>query len=98
MNATVAKVLVWITRSVVSKVGNTSEDGAKTQIYLAAGKSIPEKNIHGQYWSPIFSWTQVYVDCHELEVTALANDKDERKKLWDLSEAAVKKYEKRQGL
>ena len=65
-------------------------DSAKTQVYLAASKEIREKNVHGQYWVPKWTWTSRFIRCEQEELTALAKDEEEQRKLWEFSERAVK--------
>ena len=79
-------------RGILAWVGNTNYDSAKTQTYLAASQEVKEKNIHGQYWKPIWSWTLTYITCKEdLPLTDLGNDQEEQRKLWDFSEKALQK-------
>ena len=79
-------------RGIVRWVGNTTQDSAKTQTYLAASREITEKNVHGQYWAPIWSWKSKYVLCkEELPLTELGSDQEEQRKLWDFSEKALQK-------
>ncbi|KAL8701844.1 MAG: hypothetical protein Q9224_000311 [Gallowayella concinna] len=68
---------------------NTVEDASKTQTYLAASPRIREQEVHGQYWVPIWSWTQRYIRCQAEELTKLGEDKEEAKKLWAFSERAT---------
>ena len=67
-------------------LGNTVEDGAKTQTYLAASKEIREQNVHGQYWAPSWSWTRRWVGSGQQELTDLAKDDEEQRKVWKWSE------------
>ena len=79
-------------RGFVKMIGNTTEDAAKTSVYLAASKEIKEKRVHGQYWAPIWNWTSRYVACKEdLPLTPLGSDREEQRKLWDFSEKALQK-------
>ncbi len=81
-----------VIRGIMAWTGNTNEDAAKTQTYLAASTEIKAKNIHGQYWTPVWSWTNTYVSCKEdLPLTDLGNDKEEQRKLWNFSEKALQK-------
>lgn len=81
-----------VVRGFLGFVANTNEDAAKTQTYLAASREVKEKNIHGQYWAPVWSWTYTYVSCkEELPLTDLAKDREEQRKLWDFSEKALQK-------
>ncbi|KAL9121747.1 MAG: hypothetical protein Q9187_001687 [Circinaria calcarea] len=77
-------------KAIITRVANTNADSAKTQVYLAASKEIREKNIHGQYWVPKWSWTIRFLRCEQEELTTLAKDQEEQRKLWELSERAVK--------
>lgn len=74
---------------------NTVEDAAKTQTYLAASPLVAEHNVHGQYWAPVWSWTQRYVKCEQEGLTELGKNKDEQKKLWEFSERAVQACKRR---
>lgn len=75
----------------VRKIGNSAEDSAKTQVYLGASKEIREKDMHGQYWTPVFSWGGRFVRCRGEEVSALARNEEEQKKLWAFSENAMER-------
>lgn len=77
-------------RTVLNRVSNTAQDAAKTQVYLAASKDIIERDVHGEYWVPQWSWTLKYKGCHKEELTSLGQDKQERQRLWQFSEEAVK--------
>ncbi|KAL8778600.1 MAG: hypothetical protein Q9213_007344 [Squamulea squamosa] len=68
---------------------NTVEDASKTQTYLTASAQIRQQGVHGQYWVPVWSWTQRYLRCRAEELTELAKDEEERKKLWVFSEQAA---------
>lgn len=68
---------------------NTVDDAAKTQTYLAASDLIAQRDVRGQYWCPVWSWTQRYVKCGEEGLTDLGKNEEERKKLWEFSERAV---------
>lgn len=81
-----------VIRGIMRWVANTNDDSAKTQTYMAASNEIKEKDIHGQYWAPIWSWTSTYVSCKEdSPLTSLGGDQGEQTKLWDFSERALKK-------
>ena len=80
-----------LVRKTVGFVSNTTQDAAKTQTWLAAHGDVKTKDIHGQYWTPVWSWTLGYLACKKANLTALASDKEEQRKLWDYSEDAVKK-------
>lgn len=79
-----------LVRKLISLFSNTVEDAAKTQVYLAASKDVREKDIHGEYWQAIWTWTRAYSGVTSEEQTALGKDEEEQKKLWDVSEAAMK--------
>lgn len=68
---------------------NTVEDASKTQTYLAASTQVRQDDVHGQYWAPVWSWTQRYIRCQPEELTGMGKDQEEQKKLWDFSERAV---------
>lgn len=61
------------------------------ETFLAAGAEIRENGIHGQYWTPQWSWTQRYLGCQEEELTGLGKDQNEQRKLWEFSEQAEQK-------
>ena len=66
--------------------GNTVEDGAKTPTFLAASKEIRKRNVHGQYWVPNWSWTKRWTGCGKQELSELARDEEEQRRLWKWSE------------
>ena len=68
---------------------NTNEDAAKTQVFLAASERVREENKSGQYWAPVWSWTNRFVKCEPEELTKLGKDVDGQKRLWEFSEGAV---------
>ena len=68
---------------------NTVEDTSKTQTFLAASTQIPQEDVHGQFWVPVWSWTQRYLRCQAEELTELGKNYEEQTKLWDFSERAV---------
>ncbi|KAL8766452.1 MAG: hypothetical protein Q9209_006746 [Squamulea sp. 1 TL-2023] len=68
---------------------NSVEDASKTQTYLAASAQIRQQGIRGQYWVPVWSWRQRYLRCRAEELTGLAKDEEEQKKLWVFSERAM---------
>ncbi|KAL8798231.1 MAG: hypothetical protein Q9182_006837, partial [Xanthomendoza sp. 2 TL-2023] len=70
---------------------NTVEDASKTQTYLAASPCIREQEVGGQYWVPVWSWTQRYIRCQAEGLTKLGEDEEEAKKLWVFSEQAVER-------
>jgi hypothetical protein len=73
-------------------IGNSTIDSAKTQVYLAANKSIKEKDVHGENWEPAFStFGGTYKGCAAKEYTQLGQDAEERKKLWDVTVDALRK-------
>lgn len=74
MGGRVAEIVVEF----LMKPLNTVEDTAKTQTFLAASTYIRENDAHGQYWSPEWSWTQRYVECHQEELTDLGQDRTSR--------------------
>ncbi|KAK3891139.1 hypothetical protein Pcinc_004932 [Petrolisthes cinctipes] len=55
-----------------------SELGAQTNIYLAVSEEV--EGVSGQY----------FIDCKEVKTSKLARDKDLAKRLWEVSEKAVK--------
>lgn len=72
-------------------IANTVADAAKTQTVLAASKRVVEEDVHGEYWAPTWSWTQVYKGTGKGSMSALMKDEDEWRKLWEFSEGAVRK-------
>lgn len=68
---------------------NSVEDSSKTQTYLAASAEIPRQNVHGQYWAPVWTWTQRYLRCGAEELTELAKNEEKQKQLWAFSERAM---------
>ncbi|GAA5937926.1 hypothetical protein JCM10213_001935 [Rhodosporidiobolus nylandii] len=59
----------------------TPSEGAKTQLYLAASTEVDEKDYRGQYFMPIAT---------PATPSALAQDKELAKQLWQLSEKVVR--------
>ncbi|KAK3892380.1 hypothetical protein Pcinc_003750 [Petrolisthes cinctipes] len=55
-----------------------SELGAQTNIYLAVSEEV--EGVSGRY----------FTDCKEVKTSKLARDKDLAKRLWEVSEKAVK--------
>lgn len=81
-----------VVRGVMAWVGNTNVDSAKTQTYLAASSEVKRNDVHGQYWTPVWSWTSTYVSCkEELPLTKLGSNEEEQRKLWEFSEKALQK-------
>ncbi|KAL8674267.1 MAG: hypothetical protein Q9168_001334 [Polycauliona sp. 1 TL-2023] len=70
---------------------NSVEDACKTQTYLAASPQIPQQDVRGQYWAPVWSWTQRYLGCGVEPLTELARNEDKQKELWAFSERAMEK-------
>lgn len=70
---------------------NTTRDSAKTQVFLSASKRVIEENIHGQYWTPVWSWRQSYVRSRKDELAGLAKDEKEWKLLWEFCETTTAK-------
>jgi len=77
-------------RAIFGPLTTTMKDGAKTQTYLAASPVIVDKNIHGEYWAPKMNWLMQFVTTQQDELTDLAKDPEEQKKLWEVSEKAMK--------
>jgi len=88
---TVGPYLEGAIRGMVHVFCNSVEDAAKTQVYLAASREIREKNVHGEYWVPTWTWTQAYNGSKKQNLTALGKNEEEQRKLWDVSEEAMKK-------
>lgn len=72
-------------------LGNTNEDAAKTQVFLAASSHVKEKKVSSQYWVPVWSWTNRFVKCQAEELTAIGKDSEGQKRLWEFSEEAIGK-------
>lgn len=70
---------------------NSNVDAAKTQVHLAASKEIVEKNVHGEYWAPNWTWRWHYINCQEEKLGRVQNSVEEQKKLWELSERVLQK-------
>jgi hypothetical protein len=77
-----------LVKSLVCLFGNSAVDAAKTQVFLAASKTV---HVHGEYWSPVFSWSMRYCGCRSVEITKLAADEGEQGKLWAFCEQVVKR-------
>lgn len=72
-------------------LGNTNEDSAKTQVFLAASSRVKEKEVSSQYWVPVWSWTNRFVKCQPQGLTAIGKDLGGQKRLWEFSEEAIEK-------
>ncbi|KAL8889235.1 MAG: hypothetical protein Q9215_003484 [Flavoplaca cf. flavocitrina] len=68
---------------------NSVEDSSKTQTYLAASAEITRQDVHGQYWAPVWTWTQRYLRCGAEQLTELAKNEEKQKQLWAFSERAM---------
>lgn len=78
------------------RLNHSLQDAAKTGIFMAASSRIREEDIHGQYWvvSTVFwptspHWLQYSGSVRE-ELSPLAADESEQKKLWGFCTNAVK--------
>lgn len=60
------------------------------QTYLAASEEVAQKQISGEYFTPVWSWTLAYKDCKVDKLNDLSKDEEEQEKLWAFSEEAVK--------
>lgn len=60
----------------LSKFTKTVEDGASTQIFLAADQSVGDNKAGGKY----------FIDCKAKELKSPAIDMDKAKQLWTVSE------------
>ena len=60
----------------LSKFTKSVEDGASTQIFLAADQSAGDKTVAGKY----------FIDCKAKELKSPAIDMDKAKQLWTMSE------------
>lgn len=73
-------------------MGTTTKDTAKTQVYLASNQTIKDKDIHGKYWEPSWSFFKhAYQGCASEEWNQLSRDPQEIRKLWDLTVEILKK-------
>ncbi|GAA5925368.1 hypothetical protein JCM3775_001394 [Rhodotorula graminis] len=70
-----------VIKATTSRFLMTPDDGAKTQIYLAASREVDEKDYRGKYFIPIAT---------PATPTAYAQDKELADQLWRLSEDLVK--------
>ncbi|GAA5836069.1 hypothetical protein JCM9279_002184 [Rhodotorula babjevae] len=70
-----------IVKATTSRFLMTPDDGAKTQIYLAASPEVDEKDYRGKYFIPIAT---------PATPTAYAQDRELAEQLWRLSEDLVK--------
>jgi NAD(P)-dependent dehydrogenase (short-subunit alcohol dehydrogenase family) len=77
-------------RFLANLLGNTAMDAAKTQVYLAAGREVRERDVHGEYWMPVFSWNGRFCGCEAQEIAKAARDEGEWAKLWSFCEEAVR--------
>ncbi|KAI4099297.1 MAG: hypothetical protein LQ339_006089 [Xanthoria mediterranea] len=68
---------------------NSVEDASKTQTYLAASGQVLQQDVHGQFWAPVWSWTQRYLRCRAAPLTELARDEEKQKQLWAFCERAT---------
>ena len=87
----------WVERTIrgiINSFANTVEDSAKTQVWLAANRQVKERDIHGQYWVPLFSWRNWYLSCQQEELNPVAKDEKEQQKLWEFSEKALEKADR----
>ena len=73
------------------RVGNTVEDCAKTQVFLAASRRVAEEDVRGEYWSPKISWGLRYVGCGKEELTALGRNELEWRQMWEVCDDAVQR-------
>ena len=77
--------------------GNSLPDSGKTQTYLAAAKEIPEKNVHGEFWEPQFSWLRNYKSCHKGSWPAVVDDEAAQERLWNETEKLIESAKKGQS-
>ncbi|KAI9771120.1 MAG: hypothetical protein M1840_002471 [Geoglossum simile] len=77
-------------RFFVNLLGNTAMDAARTQVYLAAGREVRERDVHGEYWMPVFSWNRRFCGCRAQEIENFARDEGEWVRLWVFCEEAVR--------
>lgn len=71
------------------RVGNTVEDCAKTQVFLAASERLREGDVRDEYWVPRFDWRGRWVSCQKEELTVLGGNEEEARKMWMFCEDAV---------
>ncbi|KAI9848151.1 MAG: hypothetical protein M1837_000825 [Sclerophora amabilis] len=79
----------WLVRSLLYPFGNSVIDGAKTPTYLAASEEVRNREVHGEFWRPTWSWTWAFTGSRKQELTPLARDEEEQRKLWIYSREAV---------
>ncbi|KAI9779087.1 MAG: hypothetical protein M1839_007753 [Geoglossum umbratile] len=83
-----------VTRTIVGLLGNTALDAARTQVFLAAGKEISERDVHGEFWVPVFSWFSGYCGCKAIGLTTTGKDEKEWGRLWAFCEETVREKSK----
>jgi retinol dehydrogenase-12 len=79
--APVASLLLWMFDGVRTSLMWESDEGALTQIYLAASTDVLKKKITGKYFHPI---------AKEMVPNPLAVDETLLKEFWNFSEAILK--------
>ena len=84
-------VVQKMVRMAISVFSNSAKDAAKTQAYLAGSRQIAKEDVRGQYWVPIWTGLRRYKGCRRQELSELASDKEEAKRLWAFSAQAVEK-------
>ena len=79
----------WLMRRVVGVFAFTEQEGASTQVHLAASPEVVDKAIHGQYLVPTRGWLGGWTGCAEERRRKHARDEAIARELWTLSEKAV---------
>ena len=72
-------------------LNNTTEDTAKTQVFLSASDHIGTEKVTGEYWVPTMSWRLNYLGSQKEELTGLGQDEGEWSRFWEICEEAVQK-------
>ncbi|CAK5000908.1 unnamed protein product [Aphanomyces euteiches] len=72
-----------IARFVVRPFQLSTEDGAKTQIYVATSNDIVKNDWRGKFFAPIAQLS---------ESNALVQDMNLAKRLWDFTEVLIEKF------
>jgi hypothetical protein len=72
-------------------LNHTTEDTAKTQVFISASDHIKNEKVRGEYWVPVMSWRLRYLGSQKEELTSLGQDKGQRNLFWEICEEAVKK-------
>lgn len=82
-----------IAKRILTAIANTAADSAKTQVFLAASKTIQDDDVSGVFWWPTWNWTNRWVGCQKDagKLPAVAVDMNAAAELWTKSEEAMQK-------